>query len=292
MTRVGWIGAGIMGKAMGRNLMKHGFSLHLYARHPHKVEDIIAEGAILHDTIADCVRSCDVVITMVGFPSDVREVYHGEAGILAHARTGQLLIDMTTSSPKLAKELAEQGEQKGLRVLDAPVTGGDVGAREGTLTILIGGSEADVHAAMPLFAAMGEHIHHCGPAGCGQHMKLANQIMIAGALSGVSEALAYIQKQGMDPQEMIDDLKAGAAGSRQLELLGPKMVKRDLAPGFFVKHFIKDMRLADEEAEEDGLCLNVLQTVLRNFEQLAAEGHGEDGTQSVITRYLHEKQDL
>ena len=160
MTRVGWIGAGIMGKAMGRNLMKHGFALHLYARHPHKVEDIIAEGAILHDTIADCVRSCDVVITMVGFPSDVREVYQGEAGILAHARTGQLLIDMTTSSPKLAKELAEQGEQKGLRVLDAPVTGGDVGAREGTLTILIGGSEADVHAAMPLFAAMGEHIHH------------------------------------------------------------------------------------------------------------------------------------
>ena len=289
MTRVGWIGAGIMGKAMGRNLMKHGFALHLYARHPHKVEDIIAEGAILHDTIADCVRSCDVVITMVGFPADVREVYQSEAGILAHARTGQLLIDMTTSSPRLAKMLYAHGKARSLAVLDAPVTGGDSGAKAGTLTILVGGEKAAYEQAYPLFQAMGTHIYYCGEAGRGQHMKLANQIMIAGALSGVSEALAYIQKQGMDPQEMIDDLKAGAAGSRQLELLGPKMVKRDLAPGFFVKHFIKDMRLADEEAEEDGLCLNVLQTVLRNFEQLAAEGHGEDGTQSVITRYLHDQ---
>ena len=289
MKKIGFIGVGIMGRSMVRNLMKHGYELHIYARHPQKVADVVAEGAHFHDTITSCVKASEAVITMVGYPSDVEEVYLGENGIFSAAANGTLLIDMTTSSPKLAKELAEQGEQKGLRVLDAPVTGGDVGAREGTLTILIGGSEADVHAAMPLFAAMGEHIHHCGPAGCGQHMKLANQIMIAGALSGVSEALAYIQKQGMDPQEMIDDLKAGAAGSRQLELLGPKMVKRDLAPGFFVKHFIKDMRLADEEAEEDGLCLNVLQTVLRNFEQLAAEGHGEDGTQSVITRYLNDQ---
>ena len=289
MKKIGFIGVGIMGRSMVRNLMKHGYELHIYARHPQKVADVVAEGAHFHDTITSCVKASEAVITMVGYPSDVEEVYLGENGIFSAAANGTLLIDMTTSSPKLAKELAEQGEQKGLRVLDAPVTGGDVGAREGTLTILIGGSEADVHAAMPLFAAMGEHIHHCGPAGCGQHMKLANQIMIAGALSGVSEALAYIQKQGMDPQKMIDDLKAGAAGSRQLELLGPKMVKRDLAPGFFVKHFIKDMRLADEEAEEDGLCLNVLQTVLRNFEQLAAEGHGEDGTQSVITRYLNDQ---
>lgn len=235
MTRVGWIGAGIMGKAMGRNLMKHGFELHLYARHPQKVQDIVAEGAILHDSIASCVRACDVVITMVGFPDDVREVYMGEGGIFAHAREGQLLIDMTTSSPKLAQELAQLGREKDLRVLDAPVTGGDAGAREGTLTILIGGREEDAKAAWPLFEAMGRHIHHCGEAGCGQHMKLANQIMIAGALSGVSEAAAYIQKQGMDPQEMIDDLKAGAAGSRQLELLGPKMVRHDFAPGFFVK---------------------------------------------------------
>lgn len=206
MTRVGWIGAGIMGKAMGRNLMKHGFELHLYARHPQKVQDIVAEGAILHDSIASCVRACDVVITMVGFPDDVREVYMDEGGIFAHASEGQLLIDMTTSSPKLAQELAQLGREKDLRVLDAPVTGGDAGAREGTLTILIGGREEDAKAAWPLFEAMGRHIHHCGEAGCGQHMKLANQIMIAGALSGVSEAAAYIQKQGMDPQEMIDDL--------------------------------------------------------------------------------------
>ena len=286
MTRVGWIGAGIMGKAMGRNLMKHGFELHLYARHPQKVQDIVAEGAILHDSIASCVRACDVVITMVGFPDDVREVYMDEGGIFAHAREGQLLIDMTTSSPKLAQELAQLGREKDLRVLDAPVTGGDAGAREGTLTILIGGREEDAKAAWPLFEAMGRHIHHCGEAGCGQHMKLANQIMIAGALSGVSEAAAYIQKQGMDPQEMIDDLKAGAAGSRQLELLGPKMVRHGFAPGFFVKHFVKDMRLADAEAKEDGLQLNVLQTVLDNFEQLAEEGHADDGTQCLITRYL------
>ena len=266
MTHVGWIGAGIMGKAMGRNLMKHGFELHLYARHPQKVQDVVAEGAILHDSIASCVRACDVVITMVGFPDDVREVYMDEGGIFAHAREGQLLIDMTTSSPKLAQELAQLGREKDLRVLDAPVTGGDAGAREGTLTILIGGREEDAKAAWPLFEAMGRHIHHCGEAGC--------------------EAAAYIQKQGMDPQEMIDDLKAGAAGSRQLELLGPKMVRHDFAPGFFVKHFIKDMRLADAEAKEDGLQLNVLQTVLDNFEQLAEEGHADDGTQCLITRYL------
>ena len=167
MTRVGWIGAGIMGKAMGRNLMKHGFELHLYARHPQKVQDIVAEGAILHDSIASCVCACDVVITMVGFPDDVREVYMDEGGIFAHAREGQLLIDMTTSSPKLAQELAQLGREKDLRVLDAPVTGGDAGAREGTLTILIGGREEDAKAAWPLFEAMGRHIHHCGEAGCG-----------------------------------------------------------------------------------------------------------------------------
>ena len=285
MTRVGWIGAGIMGKAMGRNLMKHGFELHLYARHPQKVQDIVAEGAILHDSIASCVRACDVVITMVGFPDDVREVYMDEGGIFAHAREGQLLVDMTTSSPKLAQELAQLGREKDLRVLDAPVTGGDAGAREGTLTILIGGREEDAKAAWPLFEAMGRHIHHCGEAGCGQHMKLANQIMIAGALSGVSEAAAYIQKQGMDPQEMIDDLKAGAAGSRQLELLGPKMVRYDFAPGFFVKHFIKDMRIAQREASEKGLELLMLSTVLSMYEELAADGLSELGTQALIRHY-------
>ena len=209
-----------------------------YARHPQKVQDIVAEGAILHDSIASCVRACDVVITMVGFPDDVREVYMDEGGIFAHAREGQLLIDMTTSSPKLAQELAQLGREKDLRVLDAPVTGGDAGAREGTLTILIGGREEDAKAAWPLFEAMGRHIHHCGEAGCGQHMKLANQIMIAGALSGVAARRQPISRsREWHPQEMIDDLKAGAAGSRQLELLGPKMVRQSPCPGLLRQTF-------------------------------------------------------
>lgn len=286
MKKIGFIGAGIMGKSMIRNLMKHGYEVHLYARTPRKAADLAAEGVILHESIAQCVTASEALISIVGYPSDVEEIYLGEDGILAHAKAGMLLIDMTTSSPKLAQTLYEHGKVRRVNVLDAPVTGGDVGARNGTLTILVGGEQTAFEQALPLFQAMGEHIYYCGAAGSGQHIKLANQIMIAGTLSGVSEAIAYTKKKGLDPDRLIAFLKDGAAGSRQLELLGPKMIAGDFAPGFFIKHFIKDMRIAQKEAREVKLRLRVLDTVLANFEELAEKGMEEDGTQRLLTLYL------
>lgn len=290
MKHIGFIGVGIMGKSMAGHLMQQGYMLHIYARHPQKAADIVEKGAILHATIADCVRASEAVITMVGYPSDVEEVYLGENGIFAAAREGMLLIDMTTSSPKLARMLYAHGKARALSVLDAPVTGGDSGAKQGTLTILAGGDRQAFERAHPLFEAMGTHIYYCGESGMGQHMKLANQIMIAGTLSGVSEAMAYAKAQGLDPQQMIAYLKDGAAGSKQLELLGPKMAAEDFAPGFFIKHFIKDMRLAMEESQQEHLRLYVLEAVLSHFEQLAAQGLAERGTQQLITFYVPQKK--
>jgi 3-hydroxyisobutyrate dehydrogenase len=282
---IGFIGVGIMGKSMVRNLMKAGFDLHIYARTRSKVEDVISEGAVFYDSIADCVKERDAVITIVGFPQDVEEVYFDEGNILDNVKEGAYLIDMTTTSPQLAEKIYREGSKKGCRVLDAPVTGGDTGAKAGTLSILAGGDEADFEACMPLFQAMGTNINYQGKAGCGQHCKLANQIMIAGALSGVCEAIAYAKEKGLDPDTLLRSVSAGAAGSRQLDSLGPKIVKEDFAPGFFMKHFIKDMRLALIEANMSGLSLDVLSTVLAGCEELEAEGMGDLGTQALIRYY-------
>lgn len=282
---IGFIGVGIMGKSMVRNLMKAGFDLHIYARTRSKVEDVISEGAVFYDSIADCVKERDAVITIVGFPQDLEEVYFDEGNILDNVKEGAYLIDMTTTSPQLAEKIYREGSKKGCRVLDAPVTGGDTGAKAGTLSILAGGDEADFEACMPLFQAMGTNINYQGKAGCGQHCKLANQIMIAGALSGVCEAIAYAKEKGLDPDTLLRSVSAGAAGSRQLDSLGPKIVKEDFAPGFFMKHFIKDMRLALIEANMSGLSLDVLSTVLAGCEELEAEGMGDLGTQALIRYY-------
>lgn len=285
MQKIGWIGVGIMGKAMVRNLMKAGYQLHIYARHPEKVADVVSEGAVFHDSIADCVKASDVVITMVGFPKDVEEVYFTPGAILDSAAKDTLLIDMTTTSPTLAKRIAEEGAQRGLRVLDAPVTGGDTGAKAGTLSILVGGQRADFDTALPIFQAMGKTITYLGPAGCGQHAKMANQIMIAGALSGVCEALAYAKAEGLDRSTLVNALSSGAAGSKQLDFQGHKILDGDFAPGFFMKHFIKDMRLAEEEANHSGLDLNVLRQTLENCRALEQQGCGDLGTQALIKFY-------
>ena len=285
MQKIGWIGVGIMGKAMVRNLMKAGYQLHIYARHPEKVADVVSEGAVFHDSIADCVKASDVVITMVGFPKDVEEVYFTPGAILDSAAKDTLLIDMTTTSPTLAKRIAEEGAQRGLRVLDAPVTGGDTGARAGTLSILVGGAREDYETCLPLFRAMGTTINYQGGAGCGQHAKMANQIMIAGALSGVCEALAYAKAEGLDRSTLVNALSSGAAGSKQLDFQGHKILDGDFAPGFFMKHFIKDMRLAEEEANHSGLDLNVLRQTLENCRALEQQGCGDLGTQALIKFY-------
>lgn len=285
VKNIGFIGVGIMGKSMVRNLMKAGFSLHIFARTKSKVEDVIREGAVFHDSIGSCVRNCDAVITIVGYPKDVEEVYCAEEGIFHYAAPGTYLIDMTTSSPALAQRLYQEGKKKGFHVLDAPVTGGDVGAKNGTLSILAGGEKEDFYACLPLFQAMGTNINYEGKAGNGQHTKMVNQIMIAANLSGVCEALSYAKQKGLDMDAVLNAVSSGAAGSRQLELLAPKILNQDFAPGFFIKHFIKDMKLAAEEAEESGLELKLLKQVLNHYEELQKRGYENLGTQALIKYY-------
>ena len=288
MRKIGFIGVGIMGRSMVRNLMKAGYEVHIYARTKAKVEDVISEGAVFHESIADCVKGRDAVITIVGFPQDVEEVYFDSGNILDSASPGTYLIDMTTTSPMLAEKIFEEGTKRGFHVLDAPVTGGDTGAKEGTLSILVGGERQDYEACLPLLEAMGTNINYEGKAGSGQHCKLANQIMIAGTLSGVCEALTYAKEKGLDPDTFMKSVATGAAGSRQLDLYGPKIIAGDYAPGFFMKHFIKDMKLALIEANKSGIDLGVLSQVLANCEELEAEGCGELGTQALMKFYDEE----
>ena len=285
MNKIGFIGVGIMGQSMVRNLMKAGFELHIYARNKEKVKDVISEGANFHESIQDCVKDCEAVITIVGFPKDVEEVYFEEGNILDSAESGAYLIDMTTTSPMLAEKIYKEGTEKGYHVLDAPVTGGDTGAKAGTLSILVGGLKEDFEKCMPLFQAMGTNINYQGNAGCGQHAKLANQIMIAGTLSGVCEALTYAKAKGLDPQVFLDSVSTGAAGSKQLDIFGPKILAGDYEPGFFLKHFVKDMKLALTEANMSELSLEVLSLVLANYEELEAAGYGNLGTQALMKYY-------
>lgn len=289
MEKIGFIGVGIMGKGMVRNLMKAGYEVNIFARHPKKVSDVVMEGAILHDTIASCVRASEVVITIVGYPTDVEEVYFEAGNILDSAASGSVLIDMTTSSPALAERIFAEGAKRGLKFLDAPVTGGDTGAKNGTLSILVGGEKSVYEQCLPIFQAMGTTITYFGLAGYGQHAKLANQIMIAGALSGVCEALTYAEKKGLNLTTLFGALSEGAAGSAQLNAFGPKIISEDYAPGFYLKHLVKDLKLADEEAVAEGLSLNILRQVLSEYQDLEDRGMGDLGTQALIHYYKREK---
>ena len=290
MERIAFIGVGIMGTGMVRNLMKAGYELHIFARRPEKVEAIVSEGAILHSSISECVSSVDAVITMVGFPADVEEVYFGNGNILDSAREGLFLIDMTTTSPKLAKRIYVAGKEKNIHVLDAPVTGGDIGAKNGTLSILVGGEKNDYDKCHALFEAMGTNINYMGPAGAGQHAKLGNQILITGTIASVCEALTYVGKEGLNLDTFINAVENGAAGSNQLKALGKKMIVADYAPGFFIKHFIKDMKLAVEEAKEVGCNLDVLESVLSKYLELGRD-YGDLGTQALIDYYKKKNLD-
>ena len=285
MKKIGFIGVGIMGKSMVRNLMKAGFEVAIYTRTKAKVEDVISEGAIWRDTVKACVSDRDAVITIVGYPKDVEEVYFGADGIIANAPKGACLIDMTTSSPKLAVRIYEAAKEYDLSAIDAPVTGGDGGAKAGTLTILAGGDQEAFDVCLPIFEAMGKNINYEGAAGNGQHTKMCNQIAIAGALAGACEALAYAKGVGLDPQTMLDSISTGAAGSVQMNNVIPRILKDDLNPGFFIKHFIKDMKLAEEGAGDAAVNLGVLDYVLSMYETLEAEGFGNLGTQALIKYY-------
>lgn len=285
MKSIGFIGTGVMGGAMAENLMKAGYSLFVHSRTKSRAEPLLRQSAVWCESPAQCAKGRDAVITMVGFPADVSQVYLGEEGILEGAQPGTYLIDMTTTSPQLSRHIAKRGGEKGLHVLDAPVSGGDSGAKNGTLSIMVGGEEADFAACLPLFQAMGENIVYQGAWGSGQHTKMANQIALAGALAGVAEALAYVRCAGLDEKKVLGSIGKGAAGSWQMEHNAPKMMARDFAPGFYCKHFVKDMRIAMEEGEEMGIYLNVLADVLDMYEVLEQQGKGDLGTQALIEYY-------
>ena len=285
MMKIAFIGIGVMGRSMSINLLKAGYPVSVYSRREESAREAVEAGAVWQNNIADCVREADMVITMVGYPKDVEEVYFKEGGIVESAPAGAILADMTTTSPKLAVRIFEAAGARGLSALDAPVSGGDIGARNGTLAIMAGGEEDVFRRALPVFECMGKTIRYQGKAGSGQHTKMANQIAIAGTAAGVAEALSYAKAAGLDPAATLDAISGGSAVSWQMLNNGPKMLKRDFAPGFFIKHFIKDMSLAREEAEDRELSLPVLTQVLELYRALADKGLGDEGTQAIIRAY-------
>jgi len=284
-TTVGFIGLGVMGHSMAGHVLRGGFDVLVYNRSKQKTLDLLTQGAVWKDDIFSLAEKSDIVVTMVGYPKDVEEVYLGERGIVSAARPGTVLIDMTTSSPKLAERIAAAAARKGLFALDAPVSGGDKGAREATLSIMVGGDEAVFEDMLPLFQLMGKNIVLQGGPGSGQHTKMANQIAIASNMMGVCEALAYAKKSGLDTERVLSSISGGAAGSWSLSNLAPRILAGNFAPGFFVKHFIKDMKIALEEADRMGMDAPGLKQAFALYEELAAKGCENDGTHALFKRY-------
>ena len=285
MKNIAFIGAGRMGKPMVKNLIKLGFNVDIFARSIMKVYDIISNGARYHSSIYDCARNSDVAIPMLGFPKDVQEVYFATGGLLDSMKEDTYIIDMTTTSPSLAVMIHDEAAKRGIHFLDAPVTGGVSAAKEGTLSIMAAGDVEDYKICLPLFRAKGTNINYMGESGMGQHTKLANQIIIAGTIAGVCEAMAYARAEGLDMAKFLRAVSTGGAGSHQLDSAGPKILDRDFTPGFSVKHFVKDMLLAIDEARKENLDLDVLATVMSHYKKLEDDGFGENGTQTLIKYY-------
>lgn len=280
--KIGFIGTGVMGKSMVSNLIKAGYQVSVYTRTKTKADELIQQGANWVNSVAELSRKTDLVITMVGYPSDVEEVYFGANGILENTKEGTYLVDMTTSKPSLAEEIYKQAKDKNLLALDAPVSGGDIGAKNGSLAIMVGGEQDVFNKLLPIFQVLGENIVLQGAAGAGQHTKMANQITIASNMIGVSEAIMYAKKAGLDPSQVLDSITTGAAGSWSLSNLAPRMIQGDDSPGFYIKHFIKDMKIALESAQEMGLATPGLTLSLKLYEELAEKGEDDSGTQALI----------
>lgn len=281
-TRVGWIGTGVMGASMAGHIRKAGYALTVFSRTRAKVEVLLGQGAAWANTPAELAAGCDVIFTMVGFPSDLRQVALETGGIIHGARPGSVVVDMTTSEPALARELYTALKAKGVASVDAPVSGGDVGARNAALSIMVGGDAEVVNALMPLLACMGKTIVHQGPAGAGQHTKMVNQILIASNMVAVCEGLLYGYKAGLDLEKVIQSVGGGAAGSWSINNLGPRILRRDFAAGFFVEHFIKDMGIALAEAARMGIALPGLALAHQLYQSVKALGHGRSGTQALM----------
>jgi 3-hydroxyisobutyrate dehydrogenase len=286
-TRIGWIGTGVMGQSMSRHLVSAGYPTTVYSRTRGKAQEVLDLGATWAGTPRAVAEASDVVFTMVGFPADVREVYFSPDGILAGVRPGALLVDMTTTEPTLAKEIDERAHDKGARAVDAPVSGGDVGARNQTLSIMIGGAPEAVAAVMPLFQILGRNIVHQGGPGAGQHTKMCNQIVIAGTMIGVCESLLYAYRAALDPGKMLESIRSGAAGCWSLENLAPRVLQGNFEPGFIVEHFVKDMGIALAESQRMGLVMPGLALVHQLYLALQAQGYGRRGTQALLLALEH-----
>jgi 3-hydroxyisobutyrate dehydrogenase len=280
-TAIGWIGTGVMGASMCGHLMDQGFKATLFTRSAEKAQPLLDKGASWAASPREVAESSDVVFSIVGFPHDVRAVILADDGALAGSKEGNVLVDMTTSEPSLAIEIAEAAAARGLQSIDAPVSGGDVGARNGTLSIMIGGDKDVVDALQPCWDAMGSTIVYQGPAGAGQHTKMVNQTLIATNMIGVCEALLYAHQAGLDLPTVMQSVGSGAAGSWSLNNLGPRIIDRNFDPGFFVEHFIKDMSIALDEANQMGLSLPGLALAKQLYLALQAQGHGRDGTHAL-----------
>lgn len=285
MKKIGFIGLGIMGASMAGHLIDAGYKLSVYNRTKSKADELLARGATWCNTPAECAKDQDVVITMVGYPQDVEAIYFGENGIIDSLHEGEYIIDMTTSSPILAEQLYDAAIKRGAHSLDAPVTGGDAGARDATLTILVGGDEADYEKMKPLFSVIGKNIVYEGKAGAGQKTKACNQIAIAGTLAGVCEAFAYAKASGLEIQNVYDAISKGAASSFQMTGVVRKGLEGDFNPGFMLKHFIKDMHIGDDTGKRYGIDMPVLKQVMREAEMLEADGNGTKGTQVMLKYY-------
>lgn len=281
-TRIGWIGAGVMGSSMCGHLFTAGYHVTVHSRTRSKAQPLLDRGAQWAESPRAVTAESDILFTMVGFPQDVRTAYFDETGIMAGARAGTILIDMTTTDPSLSREIAEAASAKALSAIDAPVSGGDVGAKNATLSIMVGGDRKAVQAVMPLFELLGKRIVHQGGPGTGQQAKLCNQIVIAGTMVGACESLLFGYKAGLDLSRMLDSIRGGAAACWTLDNLAPKILQRNFDPGFFVEHFIKDMGLALEESKRMGLVLPGLALVHQLYQSVQTLGHGRSGTHALI----------
>jgi 3-hydroxyisobutyrate dehydrogenase len=281
-TRIGWIGTGVMGRWMCQHAISKGYAATVYNRSREKTQALLDLGATYADSPKAVAEKSDVVFAIVGFPKDVREVFLGSAGALAGSKPGTILVDMTTSEPSLAVEIATSAKAKGVHALDAPVSGGDVGAKNAALSIMIGGEKPVVDTVTPIFEAMGKTIVHQGGPGAGQHTKMVNQILISSTMVAMCEGLLYAYKSGLDVETVLKSVSVGAAGSKSLDIYGPRLLQRNFEPGFYVEHFIKDLGIALIEAERMNLCLPGLGLTKQLYEAVRAQGYGRKGTQALL----------
>lgn len=283
--KVGFIGTGVMGSSMAANLMHAGYRVSVYSRSKTKADKLISEGAIWEGSPAELARKCNVIMTMVGYPEDVEQLYFGQDGIIENAAPGSYLVDTTTSRPDLAGRVFEAAKNRGLHALDAPVSGGDLGAKNATLTIMVGGDPEDFEAVRDILEILGKTVVLQGSAGAGQHTKMANQIAIAGSLAGAVEAIKYSESAGLDPRRVLVSIGPGSAGSWQLNNMVPRMLDGNFEPGFYVKHFLKDLRIALDAAKAMKIRLPLLEQAESVFDAMQESGFGEKGTQSLYLYY-------